>query len=57
MACALAGLALAATGARAQRPEASEASVKAAFLYKFAGYIEWPPTAFASEDSPFVLAA
>ena len=56
MACALAGLALAATGARAQRPEASEASVKAAFLYKFAGYIEWPPTAFASEDSPFVLA-
>lgn len=56
MACALAGLGLAATGAHGQRPEASEASVKAAFLYKFAGYIEWPPTAFASEASPFVLA-
>ena len=56
VACALAGLALTATGAHAQRPEASEASVKAAFLYKFAGYVEWPPSAFTAEDSPFVLA-
>lgn len=29
--------------AGAQRVEAPEASVKAAFLYKFAGYVEWPP--------------
>lgn len=41
--------------AQAQRTEAPEASVKAAFLYKFAGYIEWPPSAFASPDAPFVI--
>jgi hypothetical protein len=41
--------------AQAQRPEASEASVKAAFLYKFAGYIEWGAGAFASDDAPFVI--
>ena len=32
-----------------------ERSVKAAFLYKFLGYIEWPPTAFSRPDSPFVI--
>jgi hypothetical protein len=41
--------------ARAQRAEASESSVKAAFLYKFANYIEWPPSAFATPTSPIVL--
>ena len=40
---------------QAQRTEAPEASVKAAFLYKFAGYIEWPASAFASPDAPFVI--
>jgi hypothetical protein len=35
---------------------ASEATVKAAFLYKFAGYVEWPPTAFAAPDAPLVIA-
>ena len=38
-----------------QRAEASEASVKAAFLYKFANYIEWPPAAFAAPASPLVI--
>lgn len=32
-----------------------ERGVKAAFLYKFLGYIEWPPTAFPKPDSPFVI--
>lgn len=41
--------------ALAQRAEAPEASVKAAFLYKFAGYVEWSPSAFASSDAPFVI--
>jgi hypothetical protein len=41
--------------ARAQRAEASESSVKAAFLYKFANYIEWPPAAFATPASPMVI--
>ena len=37
------------------RLEASEASVKAAFLYKFPGYIEWPANAFPSAAAPFTF--
>jgi hypothetical protein len=40
----------------AQRAEAPEASVKAAFLYKFAGYVEWEPAMFSAPDAPFVIA-
>jgi hypothetical protein len=40
--------------ALAQR-EAPEASVKAAFLYKFANYIEWPANAFAAPSAPLVI--
>lgn len=40
----------------AQQREASESTVKAAFLYKFAGYIEWPAGIFAAADTPFVIA-
>jgi hypothetical protein len=29
--------------------------IKAAFLYKFAAYVEWPPEAFAREESPIVI--
>jgi hypothetical protein len=34
---------------------ATESAVKAAFLYKFAGYIEWPDSAFPSPDAPLVI--
>ena len=51
--CIAAGIAPAAT-AIAQR-EAPEASVKAAFLYKFANYIEWPANAFAAPAAPLVI--
>lgn len=37
------------------RLEASEAGIKAAFLYKFASYVEWPPAAFPDAGSPFVF--
>lgn len=30
--------------------------VKAAYLYRFGAYVEWPPSAFAQPDTPFVLA-
>lgn len=33
----------------------AEYQVKAAFLYKFCFYVEWPPSAFAGSDSPIVL--
>jgi hypothetical protein len=50
------GLAPALLCAQAQRVEAPEATVKAAFLFKFASYVEWPPAAFASPEAPFVFA-
>ena len=50
--CVLLG-ALAPGIARAQ--QATEASVKAALVYKFASYVEWPPEAFAMPESPLVI--
>jgi len=40
---------------RAQKPRPSEAEFKAIFLYRFAGFVEWPATAFASAGAPFVI--
>jgi hypothetical protein len=40
--------------AHAQRAEATEASVKAAFLYKFAAYVEWPPDTLPA-GAPFTI--
>jgi hypothetical protein len=35
--------------------QATESQVKAAYLYKFGGYVEWPTQAFDKTDSPFVI--
>lgn len=43
---------LAPLAARAQGPSL-EYAVKAAYLYKFGPFVEWPPQAFASAASPF----
>lgn len=32
-----------------------ERHLKAAYLYRFASYVEWPQDAFARPDSPFVI--
>lgn len=40
----------------AQAQTAAEATVKAAFLYKFAGYVEWPTGAFPTPEAPIVIA-
>ncbi|ENY72375.1 hypothetical protein G114_08310 [Aeromonas diversa CDC 2478-85] len=32
-------------------------SVKAAFMYKFCSYVEWPPGTFPTSDSPIVIGA
>jgi len=40
---------------QAAAQQATEASIKAAFLYKFAGYIEWPANAFTAPDAPLVI--
>jgi len=50
----LAGLA-AAGACFAQADAAAEYRVKAAFLYKFGSYIEWPEQTFARADSPLVI--
>jgi hypothetical protein len=33
-----------------------EQRVKAAFLYQFAGYVEWPPNTFAQPTTPITIA-
>ena len=52
----VASVAFVATGGAQAQSVATEAAVKAAFLYKFAGYVEWPGTAFPAHDSPLVIA-
>lgn len=46
-----------AASAQPPRPEAAarEVQVKAAYLYKFAGFVDWPASAFARPDSPLVI--
>jgi hypothetical protein len=39
----------------ADATEAYETQVKAAYLYKFAAYVEWPEGSFARDDSPIVI--
>src|SRR5439155_3469348 len=46
---------LAAGGGSAQDSSPSEYQVKAAFLFHFAKFVEWPPTAFAEPGSPLVI--
>jgi len=33
----------------------AEYQIKAAFLYRFENYVEWPPQTFAAADSPIVI--
>jgi hypothetical protein len=40
----------------AQSGKFLERQVKAAYLYKFAGFVEWPEECFARPDSPLVIA-
>jgi hypothetical protein len=34
---------------------ANESAVKAAFLYKFCSFVDWPPGTFRGPDDPFVI--
>ena len=52
----LLGANLAATCKAQSAAEALEYRIKAAFVCKFAAYVEWPPQAFARPDSPIVVA-
>ena len=48
------GLLLIGQNARAQSPS-REYTVKAAFLYNFAKFIEWPADAFEDDQAPLIL--
>ena len=47
---------LAAAWPLAQAQKASEQEVKAAYLYRFLPFVEWPRESFARPDSPIVIA-
>lgn len=46
---------LAAWPVAAQTDRAAEIQIKAAFLYKFGGFVEWPAGAFARPDAAFMI--
>lgn len=48
-------LALSAIAAAASPPPKSEYELKAAFLYNFAKFIDWPPRSFERPDAPMVF--
>lgn len=53
---ALALLALIGTGVPAQSAAPTkEYQVKAAFLFNFAQFVDWPPSAFAEDDAPLAI--
>ncbi len=41
--------------AQAQADRPSAVQVKAAFLYKFGGFVDWPPSAFSAPDSAVTI--
>lgn len=43
------------TAGAAEDAATLEHRVKAAFLYQFAGYVEWPPATFAQADTPVTI--
>ena len=62
VACLAFGLASAGAQTPAETPPAADSvnpqfeyNVKAAFLYSFGRYVEWPQNAFADKDAPFVI--
>lgn len=54
LALVLLGLSLGAPATEAIQGE-SEYRIKAAYLYKFAAYVEWPAAAFAKADTPVTI--
>lgn len=43
------------SGAHGQSPTAGEYQVKAAFLYNFAKFVEWPPSSFSGASAPYKI--
>jgi hypothetical protein len=56
IACFVCAIALCGTSVHAAERTPLERSVKAAFLYKFAGYVEWPQLSPQQQGAPIVIA-
>jgi hypothetical protein len=56
IAFACAALVAAGSAGAAEDAVSLEQRVKAAFLYQFAGYVEWPAQSFAQPDTPITIA-
>jgi hypothetical protein len=50
------GLYAPSAGAQTEERSALEHRIKAAYLYKFADYVEWPDSAFPRPDTDFIIA-
>ena len=46
---------LAQTSVLGNTSELSEERVKAAFLFRFIGYVDWPAMSFSKPDSPYIV--
>jgi hypothetical protein len=57
VACLIAPLLFGSAGSAAQRSDSSEAAVKAAFLYNFSKFVDWPDAAFPQPATPFLVCA
>ena len=55
MRCLLLALALPLAALAQGESRPSEAQIKAAFLYKFGEFVQWPPASFARADAPFAI--
>jgi hypothetical protein len=53
--CSVVSVSLAQTSAVNSPAAATEERVKAAFLYKFLNYVDWPPASFEKSESPYVI--
>jgi hypothetical protein len=55
-ACIVGAALVSGASARADETQDLEIRVKAAFLCKFAGYVEWPPGSFSQAETPVTIA-
>lgn len=53
--CALLTLVICASAYAQTDNRAAEVQIKAAFLYKFGDFVQWPPPAFPAAETPFAI--
>ena len=51
----LAALLVAVSACAVAQGERAEVQIKATFLYKFGGFVDWPPSSFPAADTPLTI--